>query len=373
MNTAKRISLVPALMVLVLSTACSPGLPASPPLPTRPPIWQGVIPIGEILAHPDAYLGREVVLVAYYRGWDLFGEIGHGPPLTRSDVAVADATGAIYIAPAGPEALESLPSLRPFDLAATDTLLRLRGRVERSEGGLLYLRVIAGEAVEGLPAGVLLRVRRQGGLAGFDHELMATESGTLYFLDRRIRRYTRFSVDVGEVLRIAEGLPSLSGKAYGTPVPDGFSYELSFWDGDQRRALTFYDPSVEPLPEEAMRILEVIGRWIGEGMRRLTGPVSAAVEALAERLQIPTGEVEVVSYDPEPRNWPDASMGCPEPDKVYPPVITSGYRVFLKARGQLYVPGAEVQGSPSSLSPLAQPMDETLRHAFREVGLANPR
>ncbi|MDW8065043.1 MAG: hypothetical protein RMK32_05370 [Anaerolineae bacterium] len=295
MNAAKRSSLFPALVGLGLSLACSPGLPASPPPPNRPSLWERAIPIREIRARPDTYLGREVIIVAYYRGWDLFGEVGHGPPLTRSDVAVADATGAIYIAPASPEALESLSSLQPFDMVATDTLLRLRGRVERSEEGLLYLRVIAWEVVEGLPTGVLLRVRRQGGLAGFDHELMAAESGTLYFLDRRARRYARFSVDGSEVLRIAESLPPLCGKAYGTPVPDGFSHELSFWDGNKRRILTIYDPSAEPLPETALRVLEVIGRWIDEGMKRLTDPVSAAVETSAERLQIPTEEREVIA------------------------------------------------------------------------------
>ncbi|MDW8065042.1 MAG: hypothetical protein RMK32_05365 [Anaerolineae bacterium] len=36
-------------------------------------------------------------------------------------------------------------------------------------------------------------------------------------------------------------------------------------------------------------------------------------------------------------------------------------------------PGAEVQGSPSPPSPLAQQLDETLRRAFREIGLANPQ
>jgi len=324
------------LVFLLLSIGCAPGLPPGLPVPTATSPWEGAVPIGELLAHPDAYLGREVVVVAYYRGWDLFGEVGHGPPLTRSDVAVADATGAIYIAPAGPEAIPSF--LRPSNRADADTLLRLRGKVERNERGLLYLRVIEGEAVEGLPTGVLLRIRRSGGIAGFDQEVMVTEQGTVYFLDRRLRRHTRFSVDPDEASNIARDLRSLSkdGGVYGVPVADGFSYEVSFWEGGKVRALTLYEPSAEKLPEVAERALEAIGQWIAEGTESLAGPVGAAVDALAERLGIPREEVEVVSYDPEPQNWPDASMGCPEPGQVYAQMVTSGYRVFLRARGQSY-------------------------------------
>ncbi len=255
-----------ALMVLVLSPSCGPGLPPGASPTARPSLWEGAIPIGEILAHPEAYLGREIVIVAYYRGWDLFGEVGHGPPLTRSDVAVADATGAIYIAPAGPEALPWGPSLRPFDPASTGILLRLRGTVERTPAGVLYLRVAEGKEVKGLPVGVLLRIHRQGGLAGFDQELMATEQGILYLLDRRIRRQTRVRIDPLEVHRVLGKLPSLSEPEYGTPVPDGFAYTLSFWAGDQLRTLVLHDPSKGPTPAAVQEVLEAVRSWFAMGM-----------------------------------------------------------------------------------------------------------
>lgn len=254
------------LMFLALSPSCGPGLPSGTSPTARPSLWEGAIPIGEILAHPEAYLGREVVIVAYYRGWDLLGEVGHGPPLTRSDVAVADATGAIYIAPAGPEALPWGPSLRPFDPASTEILLRLRGTVERTPAGVLYLRVAEGKEVKGLPVGVLLRVRRQGGLAGFDQELMATEQGVLYLLDRRIRRQARVQMDPLEARRVLGKLSSLSEPEYGTPVPDGFAYTLSFWVGDQPRTLVLYDPSEGPTPAAVQEVLEAVRSWFAMGM-----------------------------------------------------------------------------------------------------------
>ncbi len=256
-----------ALVPISLLAACGPIFPTTPTPVPHPSLWQGAIPIRELLAHPDAYLGREVVVVAYYRGWDLFGEVGAGPPLTRSDVAVADASGAIYIVPAGPESFARMPSVLPFKPEFTETLLRLRGRLERNEQGMLYLRVLDGEEVQGLPTGVVLRVRRMGGFAGFDQELMATEAGTLYFLDRRARRHTRISGDPDEILRVARRLPALSEPTYGTPVPDGFAYEVRFWEGDKVRGLTIYDPSGDGLPKAVEEILEAIRRWFDMAMR----------------------------------------------------------------------------------------------------------
>jgi len=254
------------LMFLALSPSCGPGLPPGASPTACPPLWEGAIPIGEILARPEAYLGREVVIVAYYRGWDWFGEVGHGPPLTRSDVAVADATGAIYIAPAGPEALPWGPSLRPFDPASTEILWRLRGTVERTPAGALYLRVAKGEAVEGLPVGVLLRIRRQGGLAGFDQELMITEQGTLYLLDRRTRRAARVWIDPLEARRVLGKLSALPEAGYGAPVPDGFIYMLRFWMGDKIRTFVLYDPSEGTTPAAAREVLKAVRSWLAMGI-----------------------------------------------------------------------------------------------------------
>jgi len=157
-------------MVPVPSPSTAPLTPSPSP---SPPEWEGVVLIGEILAQPKEYLGRQVTLTAYYRGWDLFGEAGSGPPLTRSDVAVADATGGIYVVPAGEGAFAGLPRLAPFDRASTEVLLRLSGKVQANAAGQPYVLVSKAEALEGLPAQVLLRARRTGGLAGLDQNPFA--------------------------------------------------------------------------------------------------------------------------------------------------------------------------------------------------------
>ncbi len=55
---------------------------------------------------------------------------------------------------------------------------------------------------------------------------------------------------------------------------------------------------------------------------------------LAERLGVPTQQVELVYV--EAAEWPDASLGCPEPGKMYAQVVTPGYRVVLEVRNRWY-------------------------------------
>jgi hypothetical protein len=56
---------------------------------------------------------------------------------------------------------------------------------------------------------------------------------------------------------------------------------------------------------------------------------------LAQRLGIPEGDVSVVAV--KPVDWPDGSLGCPQPGFFYVQVVTPGYQIVLEARGQEYV------------------------------------
>ncbi len=348
MRTA--ITIFALLMVL---TACTPKPFASPltsrsipptpppsPLPSRA-VGEDVTPIGAILADPAAYRGREVTVVAYYRGWDLLREAGSGPPGPLSAIAVADPTGAIYIAPAGEEAMSGLPPLRPFQVESTETLLRLHGRVEMTDTGQPYILVTKMEEVKGLPARVLLRVRRTGGFAGMDQELMAMADGTLYFLDRKTRVHTRWKTDPAQIARVIEGLrPFLDGEV-GTQVPDGFAYAVTVQDGEQVRTAVFYEGR---LSDEASQALAPLQDWFGEATGRVVRPtpspgpypdaVTAAIRRLAEDRDIPPEEIKVASW--EAVDWPDTSLGCPEPGMMYAQVIVPGYLVVLEFRGDLY-------------------------------------
>lgn len=343
------------MLLAILLASCTPGPFASPlsppsPPPTPPPRPQAlpspstaesVTPIGEILADPAGYQGREVTVVAYYRGWDLLGEAGSGPPLPRSDIAVADATGGIYIVFAGEEARGDIPPLSPSDREATETLLRLHGVVRLNPNGQPYILVTKGEVMKGLPARVLLRVRRTGGIAGMDQELMAMADGTLYFLDRKSRTSVRWKVDPAQVLQAVEGLRPFLDQEVGRQVPDGFAYAITLQDGEQMRLATFYEGT---LPEEANRALTPIREWFGAALEQASRPtptpgaypgaVLAAVRALSEQRSVPPEEITVAAW--EPVDWPDTSLGCPQPGMMYAQVIVPGYLVFLEARGETF-------------------------------------
>ncbi len=333
------------LLIPLLLVSCTPVETASPPptespspLPTEIPSASEVTPIGEILADPARYEGREVIVEGYYRGWDVFGETGAAPPKTRNDIAIADPTGGIYIVPA--EGFGKLQEILPppAKAAYTDILLRLRGKVERTAEGQPYILVSEGEIMNGLPSNTVIRMRRMGGIAGFDQELTISRDGTAYFLDRRSRQRSHFSVDPADVQRAVEALrPFMKQGEVGIPIPDEFAYTIIVQSGEKAQSVTFYDPQ---LPEGAERALQLIRDWFNKGWlsvgtpRPVLGPVEAARNALAEKSGIPTGEITVISY--EEVNWPDTSLGCPQPGRMYAQVITPGYRVVLEAGGNQY-------------------------------------
>jgi hypothetical protein len=63
--------------------------------------------------------------------------------------------------------------------------------------------------------------------------------------------------------------------------------------------------------------------------------VAAVVDELAVRLGISAAEVAVAGV--EPIDWPDSSLGCPQPGKMYAQVVTPGLRIELVAGGHRYL------------------------------------
>jgi len=63
-------------------------------------------------------------------------------------------------------------------------------------------------------------------------------------------------------------------------------------------------------------------------------PIEQAREDLAQRLGMDIEEIEVVMV--EAVEWPDASLGCPQPGMMYAQVITPGYRILLRAGDKTY-------------------------------------
>lgn len=61
---------------------------------------------------------------------------------------------------------------------------------------------------------------------------------------------------------------------------------------------------------------------------------AVAVDDLAQRLGIPADQIEVVEVSA--MTWPDASLGCPQPDMMYAQVLTEGMLIRLSAGGETF-------------------------------------
>jgi hypothetical protein len=62
--------------------------------------------------------------------------------------------------------------------------------------------------------------------------------------------------------------------------------------------------------------------------------VDAAKRDLSARSGIPADGIDVVRV--EEMEWPDSSLGCPQPGQMYAQVITPGYRIILRANNAIY-------------------------------------
>jgi len=62
--------------------------------------------------------------------------------------------------------------------------------------------------------------------------------------------------------------------------------------------------------------------------------VVKAKRDLAQRTGVAVADIKTRSV--EAVNWPDASLGCPQPDMMYAQVVTPGQRIVLEAGGQAY-------------------------------------
>lgn len=89
-----------------------------------------------------------------------------------------------------------------------------------------------------------------------------------------------------------------------------------------------------PLKGPGGPTVEVPLREIGERAR----------QDLAARLGLRIDEIRVV--EARAVTWPDSSLGCPEPGRMYLQVLTPGYRVILEAQGQRYAYHAGRDGTP---------------------------
>ena len=86
-------------------------------------------------------------------------------------------------------------------------------------------------------------------------------------------------------------------------------------------------PANAPVPAQPSGDTTNLSSLESQLVEQATALVQAEVGAQA-------AVVELVSI--EAVNWPDSSLGCPQPDMAYAQMITPGYRIILQHSGQHY-------------------------------------
>ncbi|MGQ9583992.1 MAG: hypothetical protein ACUVXG_01155 [Anaerolineae bacterium] len=79
------------------------------------------------------------------------------------------------------------------------------------------------------------------------------------------------------------------------------------------------------------RAEEPVGMPVAQDKER---SVALCTAHLSERLAVPPEKIQVLKA--EPVDWPDTSLGCPEPGMMYAQVITPGFRVSLQVGDRIY-------------------------------------
>ena len=96
--------------------------------------------VSTILSQPDLYIGQQVEIIGYFRGWDLLKEVKGTSPVTRSDWVIADQSGAIYVTGLIP------PNLDPASLKDVEKLVRLVATVAQNQNGV-FLQAVSVEVI----------------------------------------------------------------------------------------------------------------------------------------------------------------------------------------------------------------------------------
>lgn len=131
--------------------------------------------------------------------------------------------------------------------------------------------------------------------------------------------------------------------------------------------ITSAPPTLEPRPTTGVSTVSPDARDV----------VVRAREDLADRLGTSPQAIELVSV--ESVEWPDASLGCPQPGRTYAQVVTPGFRVILEAEGERYVYHTDreetvvlceegsMMATPTGLSPVESGLENLVRSAKEDL------
>ncbi|GAB4408415.1 MAG: hypothetical protein Kow00123_21480 [Anaerolineales bacterium] len=210
---------------------------------------------------PKAWAGKYIRVVGYYEGWDLFGSVGTGPAVTRSDWVIRDDGGAIYVHAGGApvDGLDIPPSEK-----VENVLLRLFAQVRVNDAGQPYLWVVQGTRI-GPATQVLLEYERSGGFAGFMDRLTVYADGRAVLNRKGLE--TTFRLTPEEMARLTGELASAQftslDEAYlpSDPCCDRFTYVIRYMnpEGGKPHTVKTMDGTIPP---QLVPVLEMLNNLV---------------------------------------------------------------------------------------------------------------
>jgi hypothetical protein len=155
------------------------------------------------------------------------------------------------------------------------------------------------------------RISEKGNLRHVESVLLVRSHNKRYHLQRFLIAFTALAIVAGTGMSACTLSPT-EVPAVGQATP---TTTLLAQDGSPTPALGQGNPEAV-VPSEVRRVVEL------------------AKEDLARRLELSLSEIAAISI--EAVDWPDTSLGCPQPGTAYAQVITPGFRIVLGAAGQTY-------------------------------------
>jgi hypothetical protein len=150
-------------------------------------------------------------------------------------------------------------------------------------------------------------------------------------VDANAIRIVRLEAAVWTSLDLGCGEEMLEGTA--VPEIEGFRFVL-------QAVGQMYEYHADA--RSSVRLCDEVGTIAGrtENLLLEADPVAAdmvwlARRRLATQLDLPVIRIRVI--DVMPVTWTDSSLGCPQPDQIYPPVTIEGYRIVLAAGDEEHI------------------------------------
>ncbi|NOX60581.1 MAG: hypothetical protein GXP42_01330 [Chloroflexi bacterium] len=107
--------------------------------------------------------------------------------------------------------------------------------------------------------------------------------------------------------------------------------------------ITACAPLATPTPTPTMPPLKPQDLIPGQsGPKDIEAIEQAAQTIASEELGVSPDEVTVMAI--EEVQWSDSSLGCPQPGYMYAQVITPGYKILVKVKGQEYAVHTDARG-----------------------------